>query len=90
MLWIGIYLVVATVVSAMLFIAGQWFATGSSKASADHPAALAALAGAIWPVLLIGLTELLLVSKTAHHMGHRAGTNSTGAGAISAVAILRH
>lgn len=72
MLLLGIYLMVALVVTPMVFVAGQWFATGSSDSSAEHPAATAALAGVLWPVLIIGLTELLLVSKTAHRIGYRA------------------
>ena len=75
MLWIGLYFVVASVVSSMVFVAGQWLATGSSDAAAEHPAMTAALAGAIWPILLVGLTELLLVSETAHHLVRRPGPN---------------
>jgi len=74
MLWIGLYFVVASVVSSMVFVAGQWFAAGSSDA-AEHPALTAALAGAIWPILLVGLTELLLVSETAHRLVRRTGPN---------------
>jgi hypothetical protein len=68
MLWIGIYLVIASVVTPIVFVAGQWFATGSSDASAEHPGLTAALAGVIWPVLILGLTELLLVSRTVHRI----------------------
>jgi hypothetical protein len=75
MLWIGLYFVVASVVSPVVFVAGQWFATGSSDAAAEHPAMTAAFAGAIWPILLVGLTELLLVSETAHRLVRRPGPN---------------
>jgi hypothetical protein len=69
---LGIYLVVALAVTPMVFVAGQWFATESSDSSAEHPGVTAALAGMLWPVLIVGLTELLLVSKTTHRIGDRA------------------
>jgi hypothetical protein len=75
MLWIVAYLAVASVVAPTVFVAGQWFATRSSDAAAEHPAMTAALAGAIWPILLVGLTELLLVSETAHRLVRRPGPN---------------
>jgi ABC-type dipeptide/oligopeptide/nickel transport system permease component len=75
MLWLGIYLMVAIAVMPMVFVAGQWFATGSSDSSAEHPAATAALAGMLWPVLILGLAELLLVSRTTHRIGDEAEPN---------------
>jgi len=75
MLWMVLYFAVASVVAPTVFVAGQWFATRSSDAAAEHPAITAAIAGAIWPILLVGLTELLLVSETAHRLVRRPGTN---------------
>lgn len=78
LLLLVIYLVVALVVAPTVFLAGQWFATASSDASAEHPAATAVLAGMLWPVLIVGLTELLLVSTTAHRIGYRADPTRLG------------
>ncbi len=73
MLLLDIYLIVALAVTPMIFVAGQWFATGHSESSAEHPAATAVLAGMLWPILVVGLTELLLVSRTTHRIGRQAG-----------------
>ena len=65
MLWLFLYFVGALVVAPTVFVAAQWTATGSYDGAPEHPELTAALAGAIWPILFVGVVELLLVSDTA-------------------------
>lgn len=57
MIWIALYLIVATAVAGMAFLAGEWLRTPGVPAP-DRPGAVAAAAGLLWPLLAAGLVEL--------------------------------
>lgn len=59
MLWYGIYLIIAAVVAMAIFVAAAWFRE-EHVAAPDYPGVASAVAGMLWPVLLIGLSELVL------------------------------
>lgn len=82
MFWFGIYLVVASVVAPTVFVAGRQLTKGSPHA-AEHPGLIAALAGLSWPVLLVGLTELLLVDRAANGFRHAGSSHTTSPGPLS-------
>lgn len=60
MLWSGIYLIVATLVAMGTFVAAAWFRE-EHVAAPDHSGVMSALAGILWPVLLVGMSEMALV-----------------------------
>ncbi len=57
MLWCGSYLIIATVVAMATFLAAQWFRE-EHVAAPDCSGVMSAVAGMLWPVLLVGMTEL--------------------------------
>ena len=73
MLWCGIYVTVAVVVTIATFVVARRVRAGS-VAAPDHPGAISAIAGAMWPLLIIGMTELVLVSwygrTSKYHESH--------------------
>jgi hypothetical protein len=60
MLWYAIYLIIAAVVAVATFVAAGWFRE-EHCAAPDHPGAMSALAGMLWPFLLVGMSEIALV-----------------------------
>ncbi len=60
MFWYGVYLVVAALVAMAVFVAADWF-RGEDVAAPDFPGVISALAGMLWPVLLVGASEITLV-----------------------------
>lgn len=60
MFWCGIYLVVAATVAVAAFVTGNWIRP-TDVVAPDHPGAMSAVAGALWPVVVIGMTEIALV-----------------------------
>ena len=60
MLWYGVYLVVAAVVAMATFVAADWFRE-EHVAAPGFPGVMSALAGALWPILLVGVSEMVLV-----------------------------
>jgi hypothetical protein len=60
MLWYAIYLIIAAVVAMATFVAACWF-RDEHVAAPDYPGAMSALAGMLWPVLLVGMSEMALV-----------------------------
>lgn len=60
MLWCDGYLIIAAVVAMATFVAAEWFRE-EYIAAPDYPGVMSAVAGMLWPVLLLGLSELALV-----------------------------
>ena len=60
MLWYVIYLIVAALVAMATFVGASWF-RAEHVAAPDHPGVMSALAGMLWPVLLVGMSEMALV-----------------------------
>lgn len=60
MFWYGVYLTVAALVAVAVFVAAGWFHE-EDVAAPDFPGVISALAGMLWPVLLVGLSEMTLV-----------------------------
>lgn len=60
MLWYGSYLIIAVVVAMAIFVSACWFRE-EHVAAPDHSGMMSAVAGMLWPVLLVGLSELALV-----------------------------
>lgn len=60
MFWYGIYFIIAALVAMATFVAGCWFRE-EHVAAPDHSGVMSAVAGMMWPVLLVGLSELALV-----------------------------
>lgn len=60
MAWFGAYIVIAALVAVSIFLASNWF-RHKHVAAPEHSGATAALAGLLWPALLIGIIELAVV-----------------------------
>ena len=60
MFWCGIYLAVAVAVAIAAFVAGNWVRPKDVDAP-DHPGTTSAVAGALWPVVIVGITEIMLL-----------------------------
>jgi len=60
MAWYASYLIIATFVAMVTFVAAGWFRE-EHVAAPDHSGAMSALAGMLWPVLLVGMSEMALV-----------------------------
>ena len=60
MLWYGIYLIVAAFVAMATFVAAGWFREERAGAP-EFPGVMSALAGVLWPVLFVGVSEMVLV-----------------------------
>lgn len=58
--WIGGYLAMAVVVAAVALVSAGWFRDAHVTAP-DRPGVTAAVAGLLWPVVLVGVVELLAV-----------------------------
>lgn len=69
MFWFGTYAGVAALVAALTFVAAGWLRE-EHVAAPDHSGAMSALAGAMWPVLLIGLSELAVICWASHGAKH--------------------
>jgi hypothetical protein len=69
MLWCGFYLTIAVFVAITTFIAGNWLRP-EYVAAPDHPGTTSAIAGMLWPVLVLGAAELALLfsfSRTSRY-----------------------
>ena len=60
MSWYAGYLIVAAFVAMATFVAAGWFRE-EHVAAPDHSGVMSALAGMLWPVLLVGMSEMALV-----------------------------
>lgn len=60
MFWYGAYVAVAALVAMAIFLAACWFRE-EHVAAPDFPGVISAVAGILWPVLLVGLSEMTLV-----------------------------
>lgn len=60
MFWYGSYLIVAALVAMATFVGACWFREEHLVAP-DHSGVTSALAGMLWPVVLIGISEMALV-----------------------------
>ncbi len=61
MFWIYLAVLPALIAAAAVFFAAARFRRGALQSRPTHPVLVALLAGAIWPILLIGLTEFAIV-----------------------------
>lgn len=61
MFWCGWYLGIAVIVGAAVFVLAN-FVRPVDVVAPDSPGVLSALAGALWPVLVFGVTELALAA----------------------------
>jgi hypothetical protein len=82
MLWSSIYLVIASAVAATVFVVGQWL-TQQPDAAAEHPILIAAIAGVLWPVLALGMTEALLLKGAARRSNYPGSSHTTSDGDLS-------
>ncbi len=57
MFWCAVYVGVAIVVAIAAFVIANFFRSDDVVAP-DHPGTLSVVAGALWPVIVIGMTEL--------------------------------
>ena len=60
MSWYGAYFVVAALVATATFVAAGWFRE-EHVAAPDHSGVMSAVAGMLWPVMLIGVSEAALL-----------------------------
>lgn len=82
MLWFGIYIVIAPVVAATVLGVGHRL-TKQRDAAADHPVVIASIAGILWPILALGMTEALLLKGAARGPAHPGSSHTTSAGDLS-------
>ncbi len=64
MLWIASYLVVATAIAILALLLAEWSRSPGAPAP-QHPGALAALAGLLWPAVVVGLIQWGLIAALA-------------------------
>lgn len=67
--WFGVYVGVATLVTAAVFVTAGWFRP-EHIAAPDHSGTMSAIAGMCWPVLLVGITEFALIVWVARAGRH--------------------
>lgn len=67
--WISGYFAMAIFVAAVALVAAGWF-RDAHIAAPDRPGVTAAVAGLLWPIVLVGVVELLAV------VGVRSGLRS--------------
>lgn len=60
MLWYATYFVIAVVVAMATFAAAGWFRE-EHFAAPNYSGVMSAVAGMLWPVLVVGLSELALI-----------------------------
>lgn len=60
MLWYATYLLIAAFVAMATFVAAGWFRP-EHVAAPDHSGVMSAVAGMLWPVLLVGMSEMALI-----------------------------
>jgi len=72
MFWFGVYLGVATLATVAIFVAADWYRQ-EHIAAPDHSGLMSAVAGILFPVLLVAVTELALISFVArrHRLDRR-------------------
>ncbi len=80
--WFGVYIIIAPVAAAAIFVAGQWL-TQQPDAAAEHPVVIAAIAGMLWPVLALGMIEALLLKGAARGIRYPGSSHTTSAGDLS-------
>ena len=61
MFWCALYFVIAVLVAMAAFVTADYIRT-EDVAAPDSPATLSAVAGALWPIVVIGMTELALTA----------------------------
>lgn len=64
MFWIVLYGIVALAVAATALLVAEWVRKPGSPAP-DHPGFFAALAGLLWPAVIIGLAQWGLIAAVA-------------------------
>ena len=60
MAWFGIYIAIAAVVALTVFVASNWLRQ-EYAAAPDHSGMTSAVAGLLWPALVLGVAELALI-----------------------------
>lgn len=62
MLWIFFGVIPALIAAAAVFFTAARIRPNAIQSRPTHPVLLALLAGAIWPILVVGLTEFAIVA----------------------------
>ena len=62
MFWIYFGLLPAVIAALAVFLAAARLRPSSLQSRPTHPVLLALLAGALWPILVVGLTEFAIVA----------------------------
>ncbi len=60
MIWVCAYFAIAAVVATAVFVASNWLRQ-EHIAAPDHSGITSAVAGLLWPALLLGIAELALI-----------------------------
>lgn len=61
MVWFALYLLVGIVVAAAAFVIANYVRTEDIVAP-DSPGTASVVAGALWPIVIVGMTELALAA----------------------------
>lgn len=85
MIWLSLYAAAALVIGAALFVLAA-FGRAPGNPAPQHPAVCALVAGALWPVLLIGAAQCGLILAVCHRLC-RAAAPSAGAPARFALPV---
>lgn len=64
MFWIALYGIVATAVAVIALLVAEWVREPGAPAP-EHPGFFAALAGLLWPAVVIGLVQWGLIAAVA-------------------------
>jgi hypothetical protein len=78
MFWIYIGLLPALLAAAAVFFTASRLRPRSVQSRPAHPVLLALLAGALWPILALGLTEFAMVMVLPKAMRHRSHPRQWG------------
>ena len=72
-MWIYFGLVPALIAAVAVFFTAARLRPNAIQSRPTHPVLLALLAGAIWPVLVVGLTEFAIVAAMPTALRSRRG-----------------
>ena len=89
MLWICLGLLSVLIAAAAVFFTSARLRPSSLQSRPTHPVLLALLAGTLWPVLLVGLTEFAIVAALPAALHPRRRRQSASAAAATTALAQR-
>lgn len=70
MFWVVTYIAIAIIVALTVFVGSNW-CRQEDTAAPDHSGLASAVAGLLWPAILLGIAELALICLATRATGVR-------------------